>query len=373
VEGKTLLELWTGTYATLGHLRVFGTESYVHIPNQKRHKWNQKSKLGRLVCYMGEKDGYRIWIPNERKVVLSRDVLFKPEVVCSLRNVTKAESMCPILHIAPNQEIQVFQNHQSNDGNTSTSGGSQDSNSQRNVQERKSVREKKQPNWMTSGKFACLAGNSQEDYCFNPISYTEAMQSNKQKQWMKAMNDELASLKENGTWELFKRPIYAKVIQNRWDMLVKMSCDGNACFKARLVAKGYAQKPGIDYDETFSPVAQHDTIRTLLAVAASKGMKLKLFDVKTAFLYGELEEEVYLEQPEGFDNGSGLVCRLNLNQAPRCWNKRFIISMEKAGMKNSTADPCLFYRRMEIHLSILQFMLMMDLLLVTRMKKLKCS
>ena len=81
-------------------------------------------------------------------------------------------------------------------------------------------------------------------------------------------------------------------------------------------------------------------------------MKLKHFDVKTAFLYGELEEEVYLEQPEGFDNGSGHVCRLKRNlyglkQAPRCWNKRFINFMEKAGLKNSTADPCLFYRKHE--------------------------
>ena len=99
-------------------------------------------------------------------------------------------------------------------------------------------------------------------------------------------------------------------------------------------------------------MARYDTIRTLLAVAASRNMKLKQFDVKTAFLYGELEEEVYLEQPEGFDDGSGHVCRLKrslygLKQAPRCWNKRFISFMEKVGLKNSSADPCLFYRTHE--------------------------
>ena len=74
VEGKTPLELSTGSYATLSHLRVFGTECYVHIPKQKRHKWDQKNKLGRLVGYTGEKDGYRIWISNEKKLVLSHDV-----------------------------------------------------------------------------------------------------------------------------------------------------------------------------------------------------------------------------------------------------------------------------------------------------------
>jgi hypothetical protein len=112
---------------------------------------------------------------------------------------------------------------------------------------------------------------------------------------MKEMNVEIASLKGNGIWEFVNRPINAKAIQNHWVMRLKMSCDGNARFKARLVAKGYAQKPGIDYDETFSPVTRYNTIRTLLAVAASKGTKLKQFDVKTAFLYGELEEEVYTQ------------------------------------------------------------------------------
>jgi hypothetical protein len=96
------------------------------------------------------------------------------------------------------------------------------------------------------------------------------MQSNEKKLWMKAMNEELASLKENGTWELVNRPINAKVIQNRWVLGVKTSCDGNARFKARLDEMGYAQKQETDYDESFSPVARYDTIRTLLAVAGSK-------------------------------------------------------------------------------------------------------
>ena len=148
VEGKTPLELWTGSCETLGHLRVFGTECYVHIPTQKRHKWDQKSRLGPLVGYMGEKDGYRIWIPNERKIVLSRDVLFKPGAVCNSRNdITRTESTCPTLHVVPTEEIQVLQNYKCDNGNTaSTSGGSNGLNAERYVQDRKSIREKKQPN-----------------------------------------------------------------------------------------------------------------------------------------------------------------------------------------------------------------------------------
>jgi hypothetical protein len=115
---------------------------------------------------------------------------------------------------------------------TSTFGGSDGLNSERYIQDYKNIRERKPPNWMTSGEFVCLAGNSQGDYCLNPISYTEAMQSNEQKQWMKAMKEELASLRENETWEPVNRPINAKVIQNRGVMRVKISSDGNARFKA---------------------------------------------------------------------------------------------------------------------------------------------
>jgi len=93
---------------------------------------------------MGEDDGYRIWIPNERQIVLSRDVIFKSEVVCNMRNdITKIENMCPTLHVAPSQETQLLQNYKSDDRNTaSTSGGSNGSNSEMRVQNRKSVREK---------------------------------------------------------------------------------------------------------------------------------------------------------------------------------------------------------------------------------------
>ena len=166
VEHKMPLELWSVSCATIGHLRVFGPEYYVHIPKQKRHKWDQKCRLGRLVGYMGEKDGYRIWIPNERKIMLSRDVLFKPEVTCNLRsNFIQTESVCPRTHVVPTQEIQIIQDHERDDKEkTSTFGGSGGSKSERHIQDRKNVRERKQPNWMTSGEFVCLAGNSHEDY-----------------------------------------------------------------------------------------------------------------------------------------------------------------------------------------------------------------
>jgi hypothetical protein len=110
--------------------------------------------------------------------------------------------------------------------------------------------------------------------------------------------------------------------------------------------RDWSQQRGIDYDETFSPVARKSTIRTLLSVAANEGMKLAQIDVSTAFLYGDLKETIYMQQPGGHGDGSGRVCRLKkslygLKQAPRCWNEKFSNYIIKLGFRRSEADPCI--------------------------------
>jgi hypothetical protein len=114
------------------------------------------------------------------------------------------------------------------------------------------------------------------------------------------------------------------------------------------------QKAGRDYDETFSPVARFDTIHAVLSVAASHQMKLGQFDVKTAFLYGDLEEVIYMKQPVGYNDGNDTICRLKrslygLKQSPRCWNKRFWMFLGKHQLKRSDTDPCLFFNTTEGH------------------------
>jgi hypothetical protein len=164
------------------------------------------------------------------------------------------------------------------------------------------------------------------------------------------MEKEISSLNENDAWTLEQLPAGCKAISCKWVYKVKQNPDGSVDrFKARLVIKGFTQRKGIDYNQTFSPVARMSSIRAVISVAASERMSLIQFDVSTAFLYGELEEEIYMQQPEGFNDESGRVCRLRkslygLKQGPRCWNKRFGEFLRNRGFKQNEADPCVFIR-----------------------------
>jgi len=181
------------------------------------------------------------------------------------------------------------------------------------------------------------------------------MLSQDSSKWQEAMNEEMSSLQENNVWKLMQLPHNRKAIDNRWVFRVKQSTDGSIDrYKARLVAKGYSQRAGVDYDETFSPVARFDTVRSVLSVAATEHMYLAQFDVKTAFLYGTLEEEIYMKQPEGCNDGTDRVCKLQrslygLKQSPQCWNKRFLDYLLKLGFITTDAHPCLYVQKCHGH------------------------
>ena len=138
------------------------------------------------------------------------------------------------------------------------------------------------------------------------------------------MRDEMDSLISNRTWKLAELPKGKKALQNKWVYRIKEEHDGSKRYKARLVVKGFQQKEGIDYNEIFSPVVKLTTIRTILALVAKEDLILEQLDVKTAFLHGVLEEEIYMKQPQGFEvrGKENMVCKLQkslygLKQAPR--------------------------------------------------------
>lgn len=162
----------------------------------------------------------------------------------------------------------------------------------------------------------------------DPSTYSEAMSGQDSEEWWSAMHDEIDSMVKNQVFTLVDRP-KQNVVGSRWVFVTKMKPTGDVDrHKARLVARGFSQIHGIDYSETFAPVVDSTTIRLLFAYSAVRKLEMGQFDVKTAFLYGELEEEIYMEQSPGFETGNNKVWKLKksiygLKQAPRQWNRKF--------------------------------------------------
>ena len=129
------------------------------------------------------------------------------------------------------------------------------------------------------------------------------MSSSDATQWLEAMNEELDSIKKNNVWVLTDLPNGRKAIGCKWVLRKKFKVDGSLeKYKARLVAKGFTQQPGVDFIDTYSPVAKFASIRILMAVVATMDLELHQLDVKTAFLNGELKKEIYMIQLDGFQN-----------------------------------------------------------------------
>ena len=140
------------------------------------------------------------------------------------------------------------------------------------------------------------------------------------------MKYETTSLLKNGTWSLTKLPKDKKVLQNRWVYRLKEESDGSIRYKTRLVVKGFQQKQGIDFTKILSPVVKMTTIRVILSIVAAENLHLEQLDIKIAFLHGDLMEDIYMNEPEGFEvsGKENLVCKLHkslygLKQAPRQW------------------------------------------------------
>ncbi|KAK1650018.1 hypothetical protein QYE76_067823 [Lolium multiflorum] len=162
---------------------------------------------------------------------------------------------------------------------------------------RRSTRERTTPDWYDPCLNVMIVDYNDED----PATYEEAMMSPDSNKWQEAMKSEMGSMYDNKVWTLVDLPDSRKAVENKWIFKRKTDVDGNiTVYKARLVAKGFRQIQGVDYDETFSPVAKLKSVRILLAIAAFFDYEIWQMDVKTAFLNGDIEEELYMVQPKGF-------------------------------------------------------------------------
>lgn len=201
----------------------------------------------------------------------------------------------------------------------------------------------------TTNAFALIADMMPEEP-YEPKSWKDAMTHNSREKWLQAANDEMESLISNGTWSLVDPPVNQNVLRGKWVFKYKRGPLGEVIrYKARWVVKGYEQQQGIDYDETFASVVKPMSYKALFAIAAALDLEIEQMDVKTAFLYGSVQEDIFVEQPHGLNDDSGRVCKLNkalygLKQSPRVWYKTLSTFLCKAGFTPLDADHSVFVK-----------------------------
>ncbi len=338
VEGMTSFEAWTGKKPKVDYLHVFGCIAYAHIPKDERKKLDFKAKKCIFLGYGSETKGYRLYDLKKAKVFYSRDVIFNE----SERAVEEPERD---KEGAAKHYVKFdCQEPDKEDSTNSTACQNSTRNNSTEQELQKPERTRKPPD--RYGEWVTLTSTS----IMEPKMAKDALSSPDKAEWKEAMEKEMESLYANNVWKLVELPKDRKTVGSKWVFKVKADADGIfERYKACLVAQGFSQKFGLDYDETFSPVVRFESVRTIIALAAQHGLQLHQMDVKTAFLNGELKEEVYMEQPGGFvvEGKEHPVCKLNrsiygLKQSPRCWNIVLDNQLKKMGFVQTPSDPCIY-------------------------------
>nr|GFA98389.1 putative RNA-directed DNA polymerase [Tanacetum cinerariifolium] len=368
LEDCTPEEKWSDRKPSVGYFRIFGCVVHVHIPKEKRKKLDDRSLKCVMFSVSEKSKAYRLYDPVNNKIVISKDVVFKEEKAWPWNQGSVAAKSDLNWEDDDHEsddssEPSNIGSDGSNDVNVRASNSEQVNISQRSPQAGSRTtgegrkRATKTPAWLNdyvSGEGLSSDDDSGENVAMfssisDPGNYEEASQ---EECWRLAMEQEIESIEKNHTWELCDLPTEATPIGVKWVFKTKLNQNGSIDkHKARLVVKGYAQRQGIDYSEVFAPVARWDTIRTILAFAAQQGMKVHQLDIRSAFLYGELEETVFVEKPQGFEI-QGMEEKVNrlrkalygLKQAPRAWYGRIKSYFKRQGFNKCPYEPTLFVR-----------------------------
>ena len=342
------MRAWKGCAPSYSHLRVFGCKAFMHVPKDQRSKLDSKTNPCVFVGYGDEEYGFRLYDPEKKKVVRSRDVVFfeheKGADLLSTRYTSTSElyfdttndvsSPIPPVNqptdknleeihedvgeVQPDGDVPVhdeddgvdLEEHSSDEEEVHDvevhEQGEHPTPQVEDTQVRRSTREHKPSTRYPSSEFILLTEDGE------PENYQEVLSLEEKDLWLDAMKEEMESSQKNETYELVEPPKGKKVLKNRWVFKNKKDGEKIVKRKARLVVKGSNQKKGIDFDEIFSPVVKMTSIRTVLGLAASLDLELEQLDVKTTFLHGDLHEEIYMEQPEGFEEKGKekFVCKL---------------------------------------------------------------
>ncbi len=355
LQSMTPCEAWHGIKPNVKTLRIFGCRAYAHVPKVERRKLEPKARKCVLLGYGEQKKGYRLFDISSAKVIHSRDVVFNESSMPGIKK-EPGESEEKFITVSIPEEHGIADNTECTEREDlipETVGAENDScNRGEDNQEpipdtfppvRRSSRNIQPPDRYG---FSLIGVDDEQA----PMSVSEALSSCDKQKWKEAMEREMKSLYLNDVWELMEPPEGRKIIGSKWIFRKKVDTSGTVSrYKARLVAQGCSQKPGLDYEETFSPVVCFESIRSVISISVQKNLQLHQMDVTTAFLHGELAEEIYMKQPEGYieSGNEHLVCRLKksiygLKQAPRCWNHALDNCLKKMNLKQSLSDPCVY-------------------------------
>ncbi|KAJ9563088.1 hypothetical protein OSB04_008248 [Centaurea solstitialis] len=334
---KTPYELWTGKKPKLSFLKIWGCEVYVKRTTSEKLK--PKSDKCFFVGYPKNTLGYYFYNPSENKVFVARNGEFLEEKFLSQENTRNDIDLQVVEEETPEPIVEPV----TQQGNVETQPETVEEVQTQDL--RRSTRIRQEPDRYLGFLVSQDGGDLNE-----PTSYGEAVSGDESEQWQEAMKAEMQSMYDNQVWELTDLPQHCRAVGRKWVFKKKTDMDGNVhTFKARLVAKGFTQTHGIDYDETFSPVAMLKSIRILMAISAYFDYEIWQMDVKTAFLNGKLIEDVYMQQPEGFvdPKNPNKVCKLlksiyGLKQASRSWNLHFDERIKEFGFAKSEFEPCVY-------------------------------
>ncbi|KAD3641550.1 hypothetical protein E3N88_30774 [Mikania micrantha] len=352
----------------VSYLRVFGSVCYVFIPSAQRHQLEKKVVRCIFVGYDNERKGWRCCDPITEKCFISRHVVFDEtsswwsptkerlpdtkqlveEMEKSRVSLTLDDETNDTKEDDGQEETGEVEVAEDNQGPWNTCVYNHHSDQEQGL--RRSMRVRK-PN----PKYANVAEVIDE-----PVEPENFAQANTMSEWRSAMNDEMSALMKNETWDLVPKPEGVNCISCKWVYKLKFKSDGSIDrYKARLVARGFNQQLGLDYEETFSPVAKLTTVRVLIAVAISNGWSLFQMDVNNAFLYGTLDHVIYIDQPLGFESLTYLkhVCKLkkaiySLKQSPRAWYGKISEFLEVNGFISMPSDASLFVKQSEMEITV---------------------
>lgn len=306
LNGKTPWEIFTGEKPDVSFLHIYGSDAYSHIEDQIRGKFDKKSKKLVFVGYEPGSKAYRLWERDTKNVYVRCNVkIVEPCPMAVVEFIDEDED-------AEQPETEPEEQEEDLPDNISSLNKDKPiANRTRSKQKVKQEEEESIASHTRSKVQNTAIGSCLLTEINVPENYDEAIKSADSDQWKRAMYEELDSLNRNYTWQLVELPEGHRAIRNKWIYRIKTKPNGNVDrYKARLVVKDCSQKPGIEFSETYSPVTRYDSIRILIAVVTYKNYETIQFDIKTVFLYGDLNEELYMLQPEGFDDGSGKVCKL---------------------------------------------------------------